>query len=462
MSDDAALLSASDLIQRFGRKDISPVESARAALARIEAGNASLNAFVVVDAEGALAAARQSEARWTAGEPRGLIDGVPVTVKDLMATRDWPTCRGSKAAPLPAGVDAPAVARLKEHGAVILGKTTTPEFGWKGVTDSPLTGITRNPWDPETTPGGSSGGGAVAAACGMGALHIGSDGGGSIRIPAGFTGVFGLKPSFGRVPAHPPSAMGTLSHVGPLTRSVEDAALMLTVMAEPDARDWTALPYEARDYRIGLEGGVGGLRIAYSPNLGNGAVDPEVAARVDDAVRAFEGLGARVEQVELDMSDAKGVFRVHWYAGAARIVAGIAEDERKLLDQGLREVAEEGRGYDALTYLDAMSGRTAIGQRMNRLHEDYDLLLTPSLPIPAFAAGEELSDPGVQERWPDWTPFSYPFNLTQQPAASMPCGFNGAGLPVGVQVVGPMHADALVLRACRAYESINPIRLPGG
>jgi aspartyl-tRNA(Asn)/glutamyl-tRNA(Gln) amidotransferase subunit A len=267
---DHATLPAADLLRLYRSKQLSPVEVVEAALARIERFDGDVNAFCLVDGEGALQAARESEARWQAGKPAGLLDGVPATIKDLVLTKGWPTRRGSKTID-PAGPweeDAPVVARLREAGAVLLGKTTTPEFGWKGVTDNPLTGITRNPWNTGRTPGGSSGGAAVAAALGMGALHIGTDGGGSIRIPAGFTGIFGHKPSFGRVPAYPPSPFATVAHVGPMTRTVEDAALMLTVLSKPDARDWFALPYEARDYRIGLHEGIEGLRIAYSPALG--------------------------------------------------------------------------------------------------------------------------------------------------------------------------------------------------
>ncbi|MDH3596510.1 MAG: amidase family protein, partial [Rhodospirillales bacterium] len=246
MTNDPALLTATELLTRFRAGSLSPVEVTEAALARIEAHDTALNAFCLVDAEQALAEARRSEERWRIGAPKGRLDGVPASIKDLLLTKGWPTLRGSKALDpdQPWDEDAPAVARLREHGAVLLGKTTTPEFGWKGVTDSPLTGVTRNPWDPSRTPGGSSGGAAAAVATGMGALAIGTDGGGSIRIPAGFTGIFGLKPSFGRVPAYPLSPFGTVAHLGPMTRSVADAALMLTVLAEPDPRDWYALPVD--------------------------------------------------------------------------------------------------------------------------------------------------------------------------------------------------------------------------
>ena len=229
--------------------------------------------------EEALAQARASEARWQAGAPQGLLDGVPVTVKDLCQTIGAPARNGSlTTSDAPGTVDAPCVARLREAGAVLLGKTAMCEFGWKGVTDSPLLGVSRNPWNPQRTCGGSSGGAAIAAATGMGALHVGSDGAGSIRIPAAFCGVFGFKATFGRVPTWPPGRVA-VGHYGPLTRTVEDAALMLNVIARPDARDWTALPYvEGTDYRDGLEAGVRGLRIAWCPTLCGARPDDEVLA----------------------------------------------------------------------------------------------------------------------------------------------------------------------------------------
>ncbi|MSP67274.1 MAG: amidase, partial [Alphaproteobacteria bacterium] len=298
MSTEIAYLTATELLARYRDRSLSPVEATRAALARIAALNPALNAFNVVDAEGALQTARQSEARWLKGQPVGLLDGVPTSIKDVILTKGWPTLRGSRAVDPNQrwDEDAPATARLRAHGAVLLGKTTTPEFGWKGVGDSPLTGITRNPWNPDTTPGGSSAGSAVQVAAGMGPLTIGTDGGGSVRIPAAFTGIVALKPTFGRIPAYPSSPFGTLAHVGPMAWTVADAALMLTVLAEPDARDWYQLPPAAGDFRIGLGAGVQGLKVLYSPDLGYATVDPEVAALVRRAAEAFAALGATVEE----------------------------------------------------------------------------------------------------------------------------------------------------------------------
>jgi len=459
---DPCALTATELLAAYRRKALSPVEATKAVLARIRALDPVLNAFVLVAEKEALAAARASEARWRKGAPIGLLDGVPTTIKDLILTRGWPTLRGSRTLDPkgPWNDDAPCVARLREHGAVLLGKTTTPEFGWKGVTDCPLTGISRNPWNPRMTPGGSSGGAAAAVASGMGPLAIGTDGGGSIRIPCSFTGLFGIKASFGRVPAWPLSPFGTVAHVGPITRSVADAALMLNVISLPDSRDWFALPHDPRDYTVGLDDGVRGLRIAYSADLGTARVDREVAAIVKRAVQTFADLGAHVEAKDPGFGDMDPVFRAHWFAGAAHVVRGVAPAKRRLLDAGLREVAAEGAKIGNMEYLDAVQKRGALGVHMNRFHEDFDLLVTPTLAVAAFEAGREVADPRREKRWTDWTPFSYPFNLTQQPAASIPCGLTRAGLPVGLHIVGPQHADALVLRAARAFESAHPIRMP--
>ena len=461
MSSDLLSLSAVDLLQAYRTKRISPVEVTRAVLQRIDTLNPVLNAFCFV-APDALTVAERSEARWMSGEPIGPLDGVPVSIKDILLTRGWPTRRGSRTVD-PAGPwldDAPAVARLREAGAVLIGKNTTAEFGWKGVTDSPLTGITRNPWNPVKTPGGSSGGGAAAVAAGMGPLTLGTDGGGSIRIPCAFTGLVGLKPSFGRVPAWPLSPFGTVAHIGPMTRSVHDAALLLNVIAQPDARDWLALPADERDYLDGLDDGVRGWRIAYSADLGYAGVDPEVAALVRQAAMRFTELGANVEEANPGFTGADEIFRRHWYSGAAHLLRNFTPAQKALMDPGLVDVAAEGAQIGMLDLLDAVQKRGALGTLMNRFHETYDLLLTPSLPLAAFDAGREVADVMMEKRWTEWTPFSYPFNLTQQPAASVPCGLTTAGLPVGLHIVGPRYEGARVLRAARAFEAIQPFPMP--
>ncbi|HUN70359.1 MAG TPA: amidase [Burkholderiales bacterium] len=459
---DLCALSATELLQLYRRKQASPVDVTRATLERIEKLNPILNAFCFLDSDSSLKEAKQSEKRWAKGSPQGLLDGVPVSIKDLLLTKGWPTLRGSRTIDPkgPWNDDAPAVARLREHGAVLLGKTTTPEFGWKGVTDGPLTGITRNPWNPKMTPGGSSGGGAAAVAAGMGPLTVGTDGGGSIRIPCGFTGLFGLKPSFGRVPAWPLSPMGTVAHLGPMTRTVLDAALMLNVLSLPDIRDWHALPYDARDFRIGLDDGIKGLRIAYSADLGYAKVDSEIASIVKKAVNQLKDLGAHVEAQDPGFEDCGPLFAAHWFPGAAYVVRNTHPRKRVLMDKGLLETARLGEKITTAQYLDAIQKRGALGLQMNRFHEKWDLLVTPTLPLAAFEAGKEVANLLKEKRWTDWSPFSYPFNLTQQPAATIPCGLTKKGLPVGLHIVGPRYADALVLRAARAFESAHPIRMP--
>nr|BBJ53351.1 amidase [Streptomyces avermitilis] len=347
------------------------------------------------------------------------------------------------------------MARLREHGAVFIGRTTTPEFGWKGVTDSPLTGVTRNPYDTSRTAGGSSGGSAAAVALGAGPLSLGTDGGGSVRIPAGFCGIFALKPTYGRVPLYPASAFGTLAHVGPMTRDAADAALAMDVISGPDARDWSGLGPVGGSFTQALAGGVRGLRVAYSPSLGGQvAVRPEVASAVRRAVQGLAGLGAYVSEADPDLTDPVDAFHVLWFSGAARVTQHFGPQQREVLDPGLREICGIGARFSALDYLAAVDVRMDLGRRMGRFHESYDVLVTPTLPITAFEAGAEVPAGSGLRRWTGWTPFTYPFNMTQQPAATVPVGVDGDGLPVGMQVVAARHRDDLVLRVAHAlYEA---------
>ena len=457
MSSELIWLSAVELLEGYGKGEFSPVEVTQAVLDRIDDKGEALNAFSLVDGERALAEARASEARWRKAEPQGRVDGVPTVVKDLILTEGWPTMRGSRTTDpdQPWNEDAPSVARMREHGAVFIGKTTTPEFGWKGVTDNTLTGITRNPWDVSKTPGGSSGGSSAAVAAGMSPLSYGTDGGGSIRIPAGFAGIYGIKPSFGRVPAYPMSPFGTVAHVGPMTRTVEDSALMLTVMAEPDARDWHALPFENADYTKGLADGIKGKKIAYSPALGYAEVDPEIADLVATAVASLEALGAHVEEVDPGFDDPMPIFRTIWWAGATYLLGELPDEKKALLDPGLAAVVEEGAKLSLRDFVDANQARGALGAHMRQFMEGYDFLVTPTLPIPAFDAGVLSPVDDTLGKWTNWTPFSFPFNLTQQPAASVPCGFTKAGLPAGLHIVGRMFDDASVLKASYAYEQAH-------
>lgn len=430
-------------------------------LERIGRYNDVVNAYCHVDAESALAQARKSEARWMGAAPQGLADGVPVGVKDNILVSGMPTRYGSKlSSNKPAKDDAPAVARLREHGAIVLGKTAMPEIGWKAVGDSPLTGITRNPWDTRKTTGGSSSGAVAAAILGMGSIHLGTDGGGSVRIPASFTGCYGIKPTRGRVPSWPASPLGTLAHVGPLTRSVADAALAMTIISGPDLRDVYGWISPAPDFQHRLEDGVRGLRVAYSPRLGFvKRVHQEVETSVKAAALLFESFGAHVVTADPDIGgDPIAAWDTLWWTSAALNLRPHGERVRELCDPDLVAGAAQGNALSALDYVDAQLKRAEIANALARFFERFDLLLTPATPLPAFEAGR-LVPPGGEwgGRWTDWAPFSYPFNLTQQPAASIPCGQTRDGLPIGLQIVGAIGADDLVLRASRAFEQARPI-----
>ncbi|MEV0405059.1 amidase [Actinoallomurus sp. NPDC050550] len=451
-ADELCAYTATELVTAYANRSLSPVEVVDAVLDRIERLDPLVNAFCLVDGDTARAQAREAQERWRRGEPQGLLDGVPVSIKDLFLTKGRPTLRGSLSVDPDRDwdEDAPSVARLREHGAVFVGKTTTPEFGWKGVTDNPLTGVTRNPWDPSRTSGGSSGGSAAAVALGLAPLSVGTDGGGSVRIPAAFCGIFGLKPTYGRIPLYPASPFGTLAHAGPMTRTVADAALMMDVICGADSRDWSALAPYTGSFRSEIApgaDGVRGLRVAYSPTLVGTPVDPQVAARVRRAVALLAESGAHVEEVDPGFADPVQAYHTLWFSGAAKVVEHLTAEQSERLDPALREVCRQGAAMSALDYLGAVDERMALGRRMGAFHERHDLLVTPTLPIPAFEAGREVPEGSGLERWTGWTPFTYPFNLTQQPAASVPCGTTAEGLPVGVQLVAARHQDALVLRA---------------
>ncbi len=453
MSDtDPALMSAEALLGHYARRALSPVEALKAVLERVARYNPWVNAFAAMNPR-AIQAAGESEARWMAGRPSGPLDGVPATVKDLLDLAGFPTRRGSRTtAATPAAEDAPAVMGLKQAGAVILGKTTTTEFGWKSPGDCPLHGITRNPWDRARTPGGSSSGaGAAGAAC-FGPLHLGTDAGGSIRIPAAFCGLVGVKPSYGRVPLWPHGAFSAVAVAGPMARTVRDAALMLGALARHDLRDPTCLPDDPRDWRGGIEAGVAGLTVAVVRRPGFDApLDADGAAALDGAAQLLAEQGAQVEPADPPLPDTRVAFDMLYAAGLARLVDGMAEEMRALLDPGLLEVAEHGRRLSATALLGAEALRIEAAHAMARFHQRYDLVLTAATPTAAFAADQPTLRPR-EALMRDWAPWTVPFNLTRQPAVSVPIGLDGAGMPRAVQVVAALHRDDLALRGARALE----------
>ncbi|MDQ3694045.1 MAG: amidase [Chloroflexota bacterium] len=456
-SGELAYLSATAMIERFRSRELSPVEVTEAILARIGTFNPRLNAVVTRAPELALEQARAAERAYAGqGEP-GPLAGVPFTIKDLTPTKGIRTARGSLIDPdwVP-DADAPVVERLYEAGAVMLGKTNTPELGWKGDSGNRVFGPTHNPWRHGRTAGGSSGGAAAAVAVGFGPLAQGSDGAGSIRIPASFCGIFGHKPSFGLVPQYPASAVGDISHLGPMTRTVGDAALMLNVIAGGDARDrfsWTS----GVDYAAALGDGIQGLRVAWSPDLGYARVEPEVRDATAAAARRFEELGCRVEEVSPDLPNPQEIISKLWASAMAGYFEGRLDTVRDLIDPGLLEVVEHGQTISAAELMAAQGRRNTYCTGMVRFMADYDLLLTPTLPSTAFTAGADAPDTDRDPDVPiDWTPFTYPFNLTGQPAATVPCGFSREGLPIGLQIVGRWKRDSTVLQAAAAFETIAP------
>jgi aspartyl-tRNA(Asn)/glutamyl-tRNA(Gln) amidotransferase subunit A len=456
---DLCYTPATELAPLIRAKKLSPVELTRAVLERIERLNPIVNAFCTVTADLALDAARAAEAAVVKGGRLGPLHGIPVSIKDLHFTKGVRTMSGSFifAERVP-DVDPPFVRRLKNAGAIMVGKTTTPEFGWKAIGDSPLTGITRNPWNPAVTTGGSSAGAGAAAAAGMGPLHQGSDGAGSIRIPSGFCGVYGLKPTYGRVPTWPVSNSDYTSHIGPMTRTVADAALMLAVMAGPDEWDRTSLEAAPADYVGRLREGIKGRRIAFSPDLGGLRVDPEVAAVVRQAVRAFDGLGSIVEEVKPGFADTHDLIRCMWSAHEAGNYGQYLPQWRERMDPGLVACIEDGLRYSVVDYIEARGQKFAFWDTVRPLFEKYDLLLTPTISVAAFSVGRLNPADWPQHAWDwlGWASFSYPFNFTGQPAASVPAGFTPAGLPVGLQIIGRRFADLTVLQASAAFEAARP------
>jgi len=464
---DLTQCTAIELLGLYRSGAASPVEATQAVLQRIARLNPLLNAFCLIDEAAAMASARQSEARWQAHRRSGAgvlsLDGVPMSIKDLILTQGWPTLRGSKTVnpDQPWQVDAPVTARLREAGAVLLGKTTTPEFGCKGETNSLLTGISRNPWNPARTPGGSSGGASAAVSAGLGPLAIGTDGAGSVRIPAAFCGNVGFKPSFGRVPAYPLSPFGSVAHLGPHAMTVEDVALLMNTIALPDTRDWTSLPFDGVDYLAGLKGGIKGFRVAYSPTLGYAKnVDPEIAAATAQAAKHLQDLGAVVEQVDPLTEDPLDISTGLWFAGAYQVWQTLSPAQQALTDPDFKSQAQLGAQLDANAIHALTQRRGVLGSHLRQFMQRFDLILTPSTAVTAFKAlpaGHSVMNSAAML---GWTPFSYPFNLSQQPAISLPCGLTLDGLPMGVQLVGTMFGDAKLLQAAQALQACYPMQRP--
>jgi aspartyl-tRNA(Asn)/glutamyl-tRNA(Gln) amidotransferase subunit A len=455
---EIAYLSATDLKKRYVRRDLSPVEVTETILRRIDRLNPTLNAYVTVTHDLALQQARNAETAYADGTAAALA-GVPISIKDLTLTKGIRTTRGSlHYADWVPDEDAPFMDRTYTSGAVVLGKTNTPEFGWKGETTNRVSGTTRNPWQLSRTPGGSSGGASAAVAAGLGPLAQGTDGAGSIRIPCGFTGLFGLKPSWGLIAQYPASGLIELAHFGPMTRTVADAALMLTATSGRDDRDRNSWSSNI-DYLAALDDlDISGLRIAWTPDLGYAPVESEVAAATEQAAKRFRELGCTVEEAHPGLDNPWQIVNTIWASGMAAINRERLPRDAHKFDPGLLAVIQEGLTISAADLAAAYLQRSAYFQAWRRFMERYDLVLTPTLPCTAFPVGQDHPGQiaGTPTTYLGWTKFTYPFNVTGQPAATVPCGFDAAGLPIGLQIVGRYRDDVTVLRAAAAFEQIAP------
>lgn len=462
---DLCFTPATELARLIRNREVSPVEITEAALNRIDRLNPTVNAYLSVTADLARAQSRAAEDRARTGALLGPLDGIPYSLKDLEVTAGIRTTFGSKwfenHVPV---VDGGVAARLKPTGAVLLGKTNTPHYGYKDMCDNLIGPPTRNPWRLDRTSGASSGGAGAAIAAGLGPLAHGTDGAGSIRIPAALCGVFGFKPSFGRVPYYPAvDYWGARAHAGPLTRTVRDAALLLQAIAGPTPRDPLSIEAAPEDYLAACDGDLRGLRVAWSPDLGFApAIDPDVSRLTAAAARRFGDLGCHLEEPAIDWPNPREFHKIIWEVTyAARVGERAAERPDWIEPTLMRMIVNAGR-VSAVEYQRALFARTAFYEAVLPFFDTYDLLLTPQMPIAAWSAepgpdeGPRLTPDGPVISMFDRLPFTYPFNLTGQPAASVPCGWTPEGLPVALQIVGRWHADALVLRAAAAFEAIQP------
>jgi len=461
---DLCYTPATELGRLIRAKKISPVEVTEAALARIDRLNPMLHAFLTVTADHARELARAAEARAGRGDLKGPLDGIPYSLKDLEATAGIRTTFGSKFfednVPTEDGV---AASRLRASGGVLLGKTNTSHFGYKDMCDNLLGPPCANPWNLRRTSGASSGGAGSAVAAGLGPLAHGSDGSGSIRIPSALCGIFGLKPSLGRVPAWPSADLwNARSHNGPMTRTVRDAALMLSVMAGPDARDPLSIDAPPADYLAACDGDLRGLKVGWSRDLGWASVDREVGDIAERAARRFAELGCKVEEARIDWGNPHDFHRIIYSVNVAARHYERALARPDWFETTMLRMILDGAQISAIQFQQANLARTVFAEKVRGTFETLDLLLTPQMPLAAWP-----SDPGPFEGVADLggkpahsiferVPFMYPFNLTGQPAANVPCGFTKEGLPVGLQIAARWHRETDVFRAAACFEALQP------
>ena len=462
MDADLCFAPATRVRQLIAGKEVSIVELVELFYQRIEALDPSLNAYLTLSSDEALATARQLQDAVQRGQPLGPLHGVPVSIKDLELTKGLRTTMGSAVFQdrIP-DIDSVVVERVRQAGAVILGKTNTPEFGQSGTTENKLGGPCRNPWNTERTPGGSSGGAAAALAAGLCTLATGSDGGGSIRIPASFSGVFGIKPSQGRVPrygGYGRPAANHFSQSGPLSRTVADTALLLQVLAGPDPRDPVTMRDAPPDFSENLGGGVSGWRIAWSADLGYAGVDPEVVRVTEQAAKQFQELGATVEETDLALNDPFPAFLDVFSAAAYTSYGHLLDDHRDDFTDYGRRALEHGASLTGADLSRALLRVDELRRQMEYFFDQYDLLLTPTMAVTAFPIEQRPTVIGGKQVEPFWgyLPFTFPINMTGQTASSVPCGYSADGMPIGLHIVGPGGAEARVLQASAAFEEAHP------
>ena len=450
--------TAVDLTAAIRAGSVSATEVVRASLERAQRQQPVLNSFVTLSPELALEHARAADAARAAGQALGPLHGLPISVKDLIAVKGLPFTSGSRAMKdNVAAVSAPSVERVIAAGACVIGKTTTSEFGCKAVGDSPLTGITRNPWNLSKTPGGSSCGAAASVVAGVTPVALGTDGGGSVRIPASLSGLFGIKAQFARVPIFPVSATPTLAHVGPLAKTVRDAALLLSVISGHDRRDPFAVAGDVPDYLGACGRSVRGMRIAWSPTLGYARPDPEVVEITRRAAQAFESLGCTVVEVDKVLeSDPVDLWMSEFYAGVGVRLKKVLAEQRELLDPAVAEVLKDALRQSSEEYYTKVFRRYELRETMRSFFDSFDLLLSPATPTAAFDVGLDTPPSLLDRNIVSWVYYTYPFNLTGQPAASIPAGFTREGLPVGLQMVGRINSEVDIFRAAAAFEAARP------
>lgn len=448
-----SFLNISELSNLIKKKEISPTEILKNTIEDIDKLESKINSFAFKDIEGAKKLALESEKRMLSNSLLSEIDGIPTSIKDLIAQKNLPLRFGSKTTPdKNCEVDAPSVERLRNSGAVLLGKSTTSEFGCKAVGDSPLTGITRNPWNLDLTPGGSSCGAAAMVSAGIVPYALGTDGGGSVRIPASLTGLFGIKASFGRVPVYPVSATPTLAHVGPLTRNVDDACKILNIISGSNWKDPFSVSEETPNFSKEILKEKK-YKIAWSPTLGYAKPEKDVLNKLEETVKKISSLGHTVELVDnIFEKDPVDLWNAEFYAGVGTKLKQTIDNNPNLIDPPILEVLKIAITQEMGNYYGSVFERYALREKMRIFFEKFDLLITPTIPCVAFKAGQNVPDNFPDRNIVSWVYYTYPFNLTGQPAASINAGFNDQNLPIGMQVISKTNNEIDILNFCKFFE----------